>query len=589
MWDGDRADLVEESETPVNTPGSLYNLAEFTELSLSQIDTQEFINKTVALLVSTLPLSHLVICELRHHKKNLLVRASRGYEKYRVFLDHNRIFKLPKSKYYEQIEDVLILDQESGTQVSVVYPILSEFPNRKTAVVKVPGVLRPWGFIIVCAMNNQDFSTEEISVLKIVAHTLSAFLRRHNNASNQTRCSNEETAPNNYAEVHQNGNQSQKPSHAHLTKREELDSYLASQLLVEEILPISQQTHHLLLDSALMGVYITLNGIITRCNHRFAEMFEYSAEELLGKNLEEIFRAKEKSDSRYCMLSFVNKKNEEGVRIINTQTKKGTFIWVKCVVNTIDSRNGKVALGNVLDITEQVKIEDSLLESEKELRSLSEQLINAQENERKRVASELHDGISQSLSSIKYDVERSKNVCGGINCEVDNLKNFVVQKIQYAIDEVRRISMDLRPSILDDLGIIETINWQLREFQSTHKHIKVKKRIEVREKLIPEYLKISIFRILQEALNNIVKHANANSIKVRFGLLDGRIILTIKDDGQGIGSAKLRRQTIQSERIGFGLKSMQERTHLTGGVIEVSPLLPTGTCIRAQWPVTQKH
>jgi signal transduction histidine kinase len=233
-------------------------------------------------------------------------------------------------------------------------------------------------------------------------------------------------------------------------------------------------------------------------------------------------------------------------------------------------------------------MEDSLLESDKELRSLSVRLINAQENERKRVASELHDGISQSLSSIKYKVEQSTNVCGGINCEVDNLKRFVVEKIQNAIEEVRRISMDLRPSILDDLGIIETIEWQLRDFKSMHKHIEVKKYVDIRENQISEYLKISIFRILQEALNNIVKHANAKSIMVRLSLLDGRILLTIQDDGRGIDLAILQHQTRQTRRIGLGLKSMQERTKLTGGVFEINPLQPRGTCIQVQWPILKK-
>ena len=586
MWDGDKAHLAEESDAPVDASGILHTLSEFTKLSLSQINANEFINKTADLLVDALPVNHIIICELRTHKNNLMVRAARGNGNAGVFLDSSHIFELPKSKYYENLDDVYVLDQENRKRVSIVKPLLSEFPNGKAAIAKVPGVLKPWGFIIACDTGNHNFNADEISLLGIVAHTLAAFFQR-NNSIKHNLTSSKPMAFHQSIDLPKNVEESKKV-HSYLTNEERLDKQLASQLLAEEILPIFDHTQRLLLDSSLMGVYITLNGIITQCNHRFAEIFEYSEDELLGKDLEEILRAKEKSDSRYCMLAFVNKKNDGGVRIINTRTKNGAFIWVKCVVNTIDSHSGKLALGNVIDITEQVKMEDSLLESDKELRSLSVRLINAQENERKRVASELHDGISQSLSSIKYKVEQSTNVCGGINCEVDNLKRFVVEKIQNAIEEVRRISMALRPSILDDLGIIETIEWLLREFQSMHKHIKVKKYVDIREEQIPENIKISIFRILQEALNNIVKHANAKSIMVRLSLLDGRILLTIQDDGRGIDLAILQHQTRQTRRIGLGLKSMQERTKLTGGVFEINPLQPRGTCIQVQWPILKK-
>jgi signal transduction histidine kinase len=253
-------------------------------------------------------------------------------------------------------------------------------------------------------------------------------------------------------------------------------------------------------------------------------------------------------------------------------------------VTAIESVHGNVTLGNVIDITEQVKVEDSLFQSDQELRLLSMQLINAQENERKRVASELHDGICQSLSSIKYKIEQSSNVCGGVNCEVDNLKIFVVHKIQNAIEEVRRISMDLRPSILDDLGILETIEWQLREFQSMHSQISVNVCIDIQESQVPENLKISIFRILQEALRNIARHAEAKSVNVHFKLKEPNIHLVIEDDGAGIEATPSQHQNLQT-RIGLGLKSMQERAELTGGVFNLVSSTSIGTSINVVWPV----
>jgi PAS domain S-box-containing protein len=484
------------------------------------------------------------------------------------------------------LHGIELLDHKNSLLIGFVDKVFSRLPQGDTAVVKIPGQGKIWGVILVRAESNQKFNDDDQAFLQVVANTLGTYILQNNiekakqpanvqsvdQALRQIKCTDsQEIFINSLVDFDTNGNRVPK-------------------LLSKEALADPMQTHHFLLDSALVGVYITLNGVITRCNQRFASFFEYQKNELIGKELDEIFRARENNGSRYCMLSIASTNNDDGVRIINTRTKKGNSIWLKCVVSSIERNDNSVVLGNVIDITEQVKVEDSLVESEKELRLMSLRLLNAQENERKRVASELHDGISQSLSSLKYKVEQSTNECGSEICEVNSLKQFVVQKIQGAIEEIRRISMDLRPSILDDLGIIDTANWLLREYQSMHAHIKLEKTIEIREDQIPEVLKISIFRILQEALNNISKHANASSVKVDLRRLGSKILLTISDDGRGIGSALSHGKAQRAkQRIGLGLKSMQERAKLTGGVFGVGTSQTGGTRLQVLWSVGKKY
>jgi signal transduction histidine kinase len=135
--------------------------------------------------------------------------------------------------------------------------------------------------------------------------------------------------------------------------------------------------------------------------------------------------------------------------------------------------------------------------------------------------------------------------------------------------------MDLRPSILDDLGILATIGWFTREFQKVYSHISVDKHISIEENEIPESLKTALFRILQEAMNNVAKHSKANLIRLILKKAEGKIALSVEDNGEGFDLEKIKQ--------GLGLTSMRERTELSGGVFEVESTPGTGTTIKASW------
>jgi PAS domain S-box-containing protein len=234
-----------------------------------------------------------------------------------------------------------------------------------------------------------------------------------------------------------------------------------------------------------------------------------------------------------------------------------------------------------LEITRK-HAEEGLTQSEKQLRLLSRQLLTAQEDERKRVAQELHDGIGQALTALKFEVENAmRKVADEVSTTRLGPFQAVFPMIQDVIEEVGRIAMALRPSILDDLGVLATIGWLCREFQRSRSGIHIEKRIELEESEVSDHQKVVIFRILQEALNNVAKHSRADVVSVRLLNLGEHLELTVQDNGVGFDSNK--KIPDDTNRTGFGLASMKERARLSGGTFSVESRPGSGTKIRALW------
>lgn len=250
----------------------------------------------------------------------------------------------------------------------------------------------------------------------------------------------------------------------------------------------------------------------------------------------------------------------------------------------VESRTSELVRANTMlkwEMEERKRAESVLRESEKKLRVLSAELLATEEKERKRIASELHDGIGQTLSAVKFNVENAVRILGERNTNDLAPLQLVVKRIQGAIEEVRNISMNLRPTTLDDLGILPTIAWFMREYSSTYQHIKVEKNITVDEEDVPNELKTVIFRIMQEAMNNIAKHAGASMILIGLTKTNDVMELTINDNGSGFKPEDIR--TRAGSHRGFGLAIMKERAEMSGGSYVLQSAKGMGTRIRAAW------
>jgi signal transduction histidine kinase len=221
----------------------------------------------------------------------------------------------------------------------------------------------------------------------------------------------------------------------------------------------------------------------------------------------------------------------------------------------------------------------SLRESQAQLKFLAAQLLRAQEDERKRIARELHDSIGSSLSAVKFSLENAAQQIqkGEVGPDIFLQLSLVMS---HAIEESRRIMTDLRPSILDDLGIIVTIDWFCRRHQSLYNGVRIEKTIRIEEAEIPEHLKITIFRIIQEAMNNVAKHGRAGKIVLSLARKGEGVELCVEDDGAGFDLVGMLSAGDFSK---FGLTSMKERAELSGGRFEIESRIGVGTKIRTCW------
>lgn len=214
--------------------------------------------------------------------------------------------------------------------------------------------------------------------------------------------------------------------------------------------------------------------------------------------------------------------------------------------------------------------------------------ITAQETERKRISRDLHDGIGQYLSAIKIHLQhiatdRDNRLPVDTREEIEGVARFVAN----ASDEVRRISLALRPTMLDDLGLLATVNWLCREFSVAHPDIVLRKHVALEEQDIPEALKTAAYRILQESLTNVAKHSHATRVDVMLEKAgDDKqpvLKLTVADDGQGFNPCETCHH--QREGSGVGLHSMRERAETSGGELYIHSQKKAGTRIQALWPL----
>jgi signal transduction histidine kinase len=218
------------------------------------------------------------------------------------------------------------------------------------------------------------------------------------------------------------------------------------------------------------------------------------------------------------------------------------------------------------------------------VQEISRHVLVAQELERQRIAADLHDGLGQLLGAVKFRAESA--LCALSRNDIEDARHaltHVASTVRQALDEVRRIAMNLRPSTLDDLGILATLSWFLREFRLVYATIDVQSELAVEEADIPDYLKVPIFRVVQEGMSNVAKHSQAKRARVSLRHAGGVLLLAIEDDGVGFEANEVAGRSGPDKRLGHSCS--RERVESSGGCFLLQAAPGGGVRIAASWPM----
>lgn len=342
----------------------------------------------------------------------------------------------------------------------------------------------------------------------------------------------------------------------------------------------------------LAGIFTSLNEAvfvvnpedrtIITCNSAVEKIFGYTPDELRGLNTEILHVNREKYEEfDQITLPVLAEKGSMQIEFV-MRRKNGSVFPSEHTVNIMwnDQNEMEAVVSVVRDITERKRAESELKASQERLQNLARHLQNIQEEERQRISRDIHDELGQSLTALHLDLlwlqrKLSAKPDEKLQKKIDSMTGIIDQ----AIDSVQRISMDLRPGIIDDLGFESAIEWEVQQLED-RLGITCDFKPDDIEGQIPRDIGVTLYRILQEAFTNIARHAEASSVSVLFQVKSGEVILEVHDDGKGIAQ-----DTIKSPQS-FGINSMRERANTWNGEFSIKSAPNTGTTITVRIPLS---
>lgn len=323
----------------------------------------------------------------------------------------------------------------------------------------------------------------------------------------------------------------------------------------------SEDRYRQLFERNLAGLYrSTADGRILDCNETFAKMYGYgSCEEILSVPARKLY------SSARELKRFLAKLEQSGVLVnfeLCGRRKDGSTFWLLENVTLDRTRDPWMIEGTVLEITDRKEAEEELEKSRRELRNLSLRLSAAREEERSRIAREIHDELGQKLTVLKMDVARLRR---SLPRDPENLQSSargILTSIDELLRTVRDLSTELRPSVLDHLELVDALEWQAREFESrTGIRCRLVNRVEA--VTVDSGSKTDLYRVTQEALTNVARHAGASRVQIQVSREAGDLLLEISDNGQGIREGDLNRPD------SLGLLGIRERIEALGGTVRL--------------------
>jgi len=362
---------------------------------------------------------------------------------------------------------------------------------------------------------------------------------------------------------------------------------------VQAALQKSEERYRLLFENGFVGIIrATLDGRILECNDAAARVFGYkSCEELQQFKTPVLYFDNEQ---RPHLMDKLRQDGNVRNEVRQMKRKDGSPVWTLSNITLLNPvrpvgpvrEEEPILEGVLLDITERKLIEEELAQSHEQLRSLSTRVEKVREEERTRIAREIHDNLGQTLTGLKMDfswIEKklSRTTDDALRGNTAPKLKEIAKLLEETIQTVRDIATELRPGVLDTLGLCAAIDWQAREFEK-RSGIKSKVRVCHEPQGLPVEHATALFRVFQEILTNIARHSRAKRFSVEVAEAGGDLTLSVRDDGIGVTEEQLRHHK------SLGLIGMRERVLVFGGTVKIEGLPGQGTTVNVKMPVSRQ-
>ena len=362
----------------------------------------------------------------------------------------------------------------------------------------------------------------------------------------------------------------------------------------EQALRASEEKYRSIVETISEVIYeFDQNGVVSYVSPAVENLLGYTTDEITGRHFRELVAPE---DMMRVLRGFRNVLSGlGGGGEYRVRAKSGEIRWVRTDTQPVYDGEALMGVRGVLvDVTDRVRSDEQLRayrddleilvgQRTSELRAanerlalLSQRLMHAQEDERRRIARELHDEIGQELTALRITLQAARKAHPAPHIEDG------VRIAEQTLQQVRDLSLDLRPSLLDDLGLVPALRWYL-DRQAQRAGLSIDFAADVPDERLPPDLEVACFRFVQEAFTNVVRHAQATRVTVRLRKRDGDLELTVEDDGVGFDVAETFENAAKGESI--GLLGMRERAQLASGEMEILAAEGQGAIIRARFPL----
>jgi PAS domain S-box-containing protein len=361
-----------------------------------------------------------------------------------------------------------------------------------------------------------------------------------------------------------------------------LTQEIQQRIQAQEALRKSERSYRLLVEKQMdLILKFDRSGKLLFVSPSYAFALDKTREELIGKTYLDLVHAEERAKIAHaiqqaCVPPHTTYLEEK------TWTRHG-WRWYSWVYTGLLNRSGQISeiLAVGRDIMDRKQTELDLRESQKKLQVLFSHLVTAQEEERKRIASDLHDDLGQTLALLKLRIQSIQNRISPDQAELVAACGETVSYVNQIINQVRRLSHDLSPAALNDLGLADALKALANDY-SRHTQTRVIMDIDKIDRLLPPPSEVIIYRVFQEVFTNIQKHSHAREVCIRVERDNGNLQFEIKDGGKGFDVAQIAQKS-PHER-GLGLSSIDERIRMLGGQLTIDSCIGKGTCIAFSVP-----